>query len=440
MRHSMEIKYIENETVFLARMSGYSFKLSDRKWQLDKETCVYPYKVVDKMPERMKLSYLKTLAYYASEYSPSHIESINYLFNEWFGSMTINTIDDKAVYQFNVHLGSTKNYRLNTIKAFIAKWKAFNYPGVEASALRMMERIKIIPRKTGEAVKRRDPNAGPLTETEFNTILKIVGKNYRENKIYCYLYCYIVLLAKTGRRPVQLTSLKAKDLIKNEKGHFLNIPRVKQQKYFRTEFNLKMIDSQLYEDLLILINENQSFVEAQLGVEVSYLRDELPIFLDVKKTAEIKGVDNFPSYFKTDFLHMRNSFISRKLKGFSVEFDIRSERTDSYLKLNARRFRYTLGSRLANEGASIEVIAKALDHKSVNSSGLYVRNSPDNVHDIDNRLSPFFNPLANILMGEKSEENKDLFIKHVLDSFLLIDDRKEEVKCLTCKNCKLWSA
>lgn len=31
-------------------------------------------------------------------------------------------------------------------------------PGVEATALRMLEKIKIIPNQTGEAVKRRDPN------------------------------------------------------------------------------------------------------------------------------------------------------------------------------------------------------------------------------------------------------------------------------------------
>ncbi len=65
----MENKCIESEQIFFAKMNRYSFKLSDKKWQLDKENCVYPHKVVDRMPTKMKLSYLKTLAYYASEYS-----------------------------------------------------------------------------------------------------------------------------------------------------------------------------------------------------------------------------------------------------------------------------------------------------------------------------------------------------------------------------------
>jgi integrase len=119
----------------------------------------------------------------------------------------------------NVYLGSARNYKLNIVKAFITKWKKLNYP-VEATALRMLEKIKIIPNQTGEAVKRRDPNKGPLTETELNNIINAVRKFYHEKKIQCFLYCYILLLAITGRRPLQLISLKAKDLIKNEKGYF----------------------------------------------------------------------------------------------------------------------------------------------------------------------------------------------------------------------------
>ncbi|EIE1250948.1 site-specific integrase, partial [Escherichia coli] len=45
----MENKCIESEQIFFAKMNRYSFKLSDKKWQLDKENCVYPHKVVDRM-------------------------------------------------------------------------------------------------------------------------------------------------------------------------------------------------------------------------------------------------------------------------------------------------------------------------------------------------------------------------------------------------------
>ncbi|TPD36157.1 site-specific integrase, partial [Escherichia coli] len=50
----------------------------------------------------------------------------------------------------------------------------------------------------------------------------------------------------------------------------------------------------------------------------------------------------------------------------------------------------------------------------------------------------FFNPLSNILMGVEIEENKNFFIKYVLDSFLLLEDTKEEFKCLSCKKFNPW--
>ncbi|MCJ8439184.1 tyrosine-type recombinase/integrase [Escherichia coli] len=436
----MEIKCIESEQIFFAKMNRYSFKLSDKKWQLDKENCVYPHKVVDRMPTKMKLSYLKTLAYYASEYSSFYIQNINTLFYKWFGAITIDTIDDKAIYQLNVYLGSERNYKLNLIKAFIIKWKNLNYPGVEATAIRMLEKIKIIPNQTGDAVKRRDPNKGPLTETEFNKIINAVGKFYHEKKIQCFLYCYILLLAITGRRPLQLISLKAKDLIKNERGCFLNVPKVKQRKCFRKEFNMVMIEPFLYDSLSMLINQNQAFVEDKFSVGISNYRGELPIFMNLDKITETKRIEDFLYDLTTDFFHMKNSVMSKLLKHFPSKFDVRSERTNSYIELNARRFRYTLGSRLANEGASIEVIAKALDHKSVNSSMIYIKNNPDNVYDIDKRLSAFFNPLSNILMGIEIEENKKFFIKYVSDAFFLLEDTKEDLKCLTCKKFNPWRA
>ncbi|EBG4323592.1 site-specific integrase, partial [Salmonella enterica] len=49
-----------------------------------------------------------------------------------------------------------------------------------------------------------------------------------------------------------------------------------------------------------------------------------------------------------------------------------------------------------------------------------------------------FNPLSKILMGVEIEENKNFFIKYVLDSFLLLEDTEEEFKCLSCKKFNPW--
>lgn len=436
----MQINTLKKENVVLAMMEGYSFIIPDIKWQLDKNNCVYPHKVADKMPEPMRVGYLNTLAYFSAEYSSGYTKKINQIFSQWLGMIDIKTIDANAVYQFNVSLGPEKNYKLNSIKQFLTKWKKLGYVGVETSALTMLEKINIKTNLTGEAVKRRDPNTGPLTGKELEVVLKSISNLLKEDKIPMYLYCYVILLATTGRRPLQLTSLKTKDLIRTGDGCFLNIPKVKQRKDFRSEFSMVSIDDCLNEKLTTLIDMNQKYIEDSINQKISHIKNELPIFMDYKKPVSIQSGQSLETIMATDFLHMKNSFISKELNKITTKFNIQSSRTHNPISLNARRFRYTLGSRLAKEGASVEVIAKALDHKSINSSGIYVKNSPENVHEIDMKLHSFFDPLSKIFLGGDSIQNKKLFREYVLNSFGFTNCKHEHVECFTCKNFRAWSS
>ncbi|MEN4933635.1 Site-specific recombinase XerD [Kosakonia arachidis] len=436
----MQINTLKKENVVLAMMEGYSFIIPDIKWQLDKNNCVYPHKVADKMPEPMRVGYLNTLAYFSAEYSSGYTKNINQIFSQWLGMIDIKTIDANAVYQFNVSLGPEKNYKLNSIKQFLTKWKKLGYVGVETSALTMLEKINIKTNLTGEAVKRRDPNTGPLTGKELEVVLKSISNLLKEDKIPMYLYCYVILLATTGRRPLQLTSLKTKDLIRTGDGCFLNIPKVKQRKDFRSEFSMVSIDDCLNEKLTTLIDMNQKYIEDSINQKISHIKNELPIFMDYKKPVSIQSGQSLETIMATDFLHMKNSFISKELNKITTKFNIQSSRTHNPISLNARRFRYTLGSRLAKEGASVEVIAKALDHKSINSSGIYVKNSPENVHEIDMKLHSFFDPLSKIFLGGDSIQNKKLFREYVLNSFGFTNCKHEHVECFTCKNFRAWSS
>ncbi|MDN4623677.1 site-specific integrase [Pantoea agglomerans] len=436
----MQINTLKKENVVLAMMEGYSFIIPDIKWQLDKNNCVYPHKVADKMPEPMRVGYLNTLAYFSAEYSSGYTKNINQIFSQWLGMIDIKTIDANAVYQFNVSLGPEKNYKLNSIKQFLTKWKKLGYVGVETSALTMLEKINIKTNLTGEAVKRRDPNTGPLTGKELEVVLKSISNLLKEDKIPMYLYCYVILLATTGRRPLQLTSLKTKDLIRTGDGCFLNIPKVKQRKDFRSEFSMVSIDDCLNEKLTTLIDMNQKYIEDSINQKISHIKNELPIFMDYKKPVSIQSGQSLETIMATDFLHMKNSFISKELNKITTKFNIQSSRTHNPISLNARRFRYTLGSRLAKEVASVEVIAKALDHKSINSSGIYVKNSPENVHEIDMKLHSFFDPLSKIFLGGDSIQNKKLFREYVLNSFGFTNCKHEHVECFTCKNFRAWSS
>lgn len=73
----------------------------------------------------------------------------------------------------------------------------------------------------------------------------------------------------------------------------LNVPKVKQRKCFRKEFNMVMIEPFLYDSLSMLINQNQAFVEDKFSVGINNYRGELPIFMNLDKITETKRIEDF---------------------------------------------------------------------------------------------------------------------------------------------------
>ena len=68
--------------------------------------------------------------------------------------------------------------------------------------------------------------------------------------------------------------------------------------------------------------------------------------------------------------------ISNRLKEILGSMEVVSERTGRLLKINAQRFRYTLGTRMAMEGHPPAVLAEILDHTDTQNIDVYVANHP----------------------------------------------------------------
>ncbi|MCV4600508.1 recombinase, partial [Escherichia coli] len=79
--------------------------------------------------------------------------------------------------------------------------------------------------------------------------------------------------------------------------------------------------------------------------------------------------------------------------------DIRSERTGELLHINARRFRYTTGTRAAREGFGELVIAELLDHADTQNAGVYIKNIPEHVKKLDEAVGFQLAPYAQAFVG-----------------------------------------
>jgi hypothetical protein len=112
----------------------------------------------------------------------------------------------------------------------------------------MLEKITIKPNLTGEAVKRRDPNSGPLTEEELKIILESIRKLLKEDKIPLFILLRYSI-SNNRKEAITANFVESERSHQNGRGLFSNIPKVKQRKNFRSEFSMMRIDDSLYENL-----------------------------------------------------------------------------------------------------------------------------------------------------------------------------------------------
>jgi integrase len=88
------------------------------------------------------------------------------------------------------------------------------------------------------------------------------------------------------------------------------------------------------------------------------------------------------------------------MSDFVKQADIVSPRTSQPLLLSPRRFRYTLGTEAAKEGASPASIAELLDHSDLQNVGVYVEASSYVVDQLGQKFDEFFEPIAQRFRGQ----------------------------------------
>lgn len=427
------------EASYKAKMNGYYFKLTDEKWKLDKSVTISPIEVIKNESLDIQSGYIHTLAYCASNFSGGYVSAINNSFKKFFTTSDIELIDGESILRFKAGLKEHEMYCLCCMKSFLERWVNLNYPGIHSSSVAIFNEIKVNRGAIGEAVKRRDPNAGPFTDNELNMLTTKTKDLLSEGKVDLSLFCFLNLLISTGRRPVQLTSLKHIDLMEDDKGVYIDIPRVKQQLTFRESFTSNILAEELFSLLLQLNERTINQIEEKFGVKLEqHVKDLLPVFLNKEAVNSCTSLIDLKQKVSSDFLHAKNESLTNEVSKMAKLYAFISERTGAVIKLNPRRFRYTLGSILAKNGASISEIAQALDHSNISSAGIYIKNIADNVAVIDSHMNKFLSPLSNIFMGLDVESNSQEFINVIKDAFCIKEIVQNEIKCFECKKFNQW--
>ncbi len=226
-----------------------------------------------------------------------------------------------------------------------------------------------------------DEENGPFTREE----ISVLSAEVENEKHPLHLRLLLDLCLNFGLRPIQISLLKRKDYVKDNKTglRYLNVPCVKNfSRYRRSQFSARILN----ERTASLI---ERYIEST-DLELSNMDPkDLPIFISAR-TFRLERQSNFKGgkYWRGEtrlsneyydnkekqayVYHRRTSSLTNALAYAEINFPL-SPRTGKRFNLHPYRFRYTVGTHAVMSGCTPEEVADLLDHSSTQCVKHYFR-------------------------------------------------------------------
>ncbi|MFJ5433721.1 site-specific integrase [Pectobacterium sp. CHL-2024] len=433
-----DLNYQEERVFLKAKQPDYSFCINDEKWRLNRNSLVNVEAVSLLLEPKLIEGYLNTLAFYACRYSPSYVLKINNAMTDFIGKVSPDYIDESAILNYRTSLSKWKMQYLVSLRCFFTKWYSLGYYGIDEKVITLLKATRLKVKEAGDIIRQDNPDKGALTDNEHKALNQAIYSAYRNKKISLHEFSAALLVSFSGRRPLQITSLKLKDIVKErtrngEMKFLINIPRVKQGLGFREAFRLLNVSKSLFDILSQQASASVALIESQIGRALkSAEKDEVPVFPDRTHCKILVGKEKILDLLVSDRLHASKHIVDIILKRIIKKENVISERTAQPMKMSAHRLRYTIGTRLAREGCSVQVIAELLDHSSIASAGIYIENLPDNAEKISQAVSEKLAFLADVFLGkvegDRASGNHGLLTKKACSSCV-------DTSTIPCHSC-----
>jgi len=394
---------------------GYLINPEDNHWRLNKDVLI-PLALPAAFDAACQAGFRATLLRYAEEASARHTENMAMRFKRYVRDTGASRVSPADLINWRTILAANEQWHLGGLKGFLLAWHDYGFEGVSREVVDLLQGWRISGNEKGMSVASGCPESGPYTDLEVAALLDWANLAVVRRDILFEDYVYLLTVAMTARRPVQIAALRGRDLVR-ESGEGaamfrLNIPRAKQRGIgFRGEFRSLAI----LEDLFLVLQEQHRQAVATVS-EITGLvlgpdqSGEVPIFINQK---QLDGVDTGRKLeglllgSAPDRLHAKTSMLSSGLRRCAKASIARSERTGEFIRLSATRFRHTRGTKLRREGFSAFIIAELLDHSDIQNVRVYTENTAQEAVVINELVGPQLAPFAQACLGRLVHSERD---------------------------------
>jgi hypothetical protein len=332
-----------------------------------------------------------TLIFYIENYALSHPYNMHNLFLHFTRSLPsdndlLSSISSTNIINYKAKLGKDVWY-LGSLKGFLKKWHRLRYPGIDDEVVLLLNSMRIKGNPKGNAVRTMDPVKGPFSENELLSIHEELCLKYASGAVSNRGFALAWLSMAIGQRPVQFAMAKVHDfkVIPANDGsvrYMINLPRAKQRG----------------------VEARELFSERPLCHEAG---TALAVWIEQLRSADTDGIafkelPLFPRWGHVSPIglhHMTSQMLGLELTETINSLEVVSERTGEVIEFQSKRFKYTVGTRAAEEGHGELVIAQLLDHTDTQNVRVYVDSTAKVAGIIDKAMGPYMAPIAQAFKG-----------------------------------------
>ena len=305
----------------------------------------------------------------------------------------VDIVTTQNMMDYRATLPREQEHHLHYIRPFLRKWGKYGYCGVESEALIALDEMKLKKTESGTAVRNHHPTKGPYNDEEFQAITLYLLDNFATGNIDIIDLSLGFLCMVFGARPVSFASLRIMDFddSKDKFGickYVLKIPAAKRGSGGR---RTHLQDRKLTQEYGMMLQALVIKVKAHFAeqIEAGYDSLELPLFPGNNPDR------GYSSSARTLYHRIQACFgagdpILCNRKGLVGE----------PLKVNIKRFRHTVATRMAEEGKREREIAEALGHLWLKSSRVYIEANAKIRRKINEKLAQEINPIAQYFLGK----------------------------------------
>lgn len=397
----------------------------------------------EKLDSSVLHGYKKTLEWFARNKSLETVTVANRAFLAMLSNASnakVGMVTDAMVLGY-LGAGSDVPAGWGILRTFLKKWHEQGNPGIDANAYKFALKASTVRSsvKNDQALLTLCPINGPFSAMERDAFHKAYNEAFAQGQLTEAEYIALTLERAFGARPAQLALMKLKDLqaIPNKEGweYLLSIPSAKKAEKARVRFKNRLLVPELGE-LMRSYGENVASRYAEKGVP----RDELPMFpMEVVKSGH--------AWSEGYQFHKTNEGMGSVIRRSEEKIRCLSERTGNVMNISARRFRYTLGTVLAEEGHPASTIAEALDHEGLGTVMSYVALTGKLHNRLNKAMATQLVPMAQAFEGRLAERGAAPGIKTIRDMRMAgthepvgncgkssVCHYAAPVACYTCKN------